>query len=73
VEIDGEMWAESDDFVGLFYPNPDGSRIHCLNSKLARAEVTVRIAGRPARAFRSSRAALEIGTDDPHHGVRMYL
>jgi hypothetical protein len=73
VEIDGEMWAESDDFVGLFYPNPDGSRIHCLNSKLARAEVTLRIAGRPSRAFRSSRAALEIGTDDPHHGVRMYL
>jgi hypothetical protein len=73
VELDGEMWAETDDFVGLFYPNPDGTTCHCLNSKLARAEVTLRIGGRPPRSFRSSRAALEIGTNDPHHGVRMYL
>ena len=35
------MWAETDDFVGLFYPNPDGTSCHCLNSKLARAELTV--------------------------------
>jgi hypothetical protein len=73
VALDGEMWAETDDFVGLFYPNPDGGTIQCLNTKLARAEVTLKLAGRPPRTFRSSRAALEIGTRNPHHGVRMYL
>jgi hypothetical protein len=73
VEIDGEMWAETDDFVGLFYPNPDGTMCHCLNTKLARAEVRLIVAGRPRRTLRSSRAALEIGTRDPGHGVRMYL
>jgi Tocopherol cyclase len=73
VEVEGEMWADTDDFVGLFYPNPDGTNRHCLNSKLARAEVTLKIAGHPPRRFRSSRAALEIGTSDPSHGVRMYL
>jgi hypothetical protein len=71
--LDGEMWADTEDFVGLFYPNPDGTSCHCLNSKLARAEVTLKIAGRPPRSYRSSRAALEIGTSDPNHGVRMYL
>jgi hypothetical protein len=73
LEIDGEMWAESDDFVGLFYPNPDGTMCHCLNSKLARAEVRLTLAGRASRALRSSRAALEIGTRDPRHGAKMYL
>ncbi len=73
VEIDGEMWAESDDFVGLFYPNPDGTMCHCLNSKLARAEIRLTLAGRAPRTLRSSRAALEIGTRDPGHGVKMYL
>lgn len=73
VEIDGEMWAESDDFVGLFYPNPDGTMCHCLNSKLARAEVRLALFRGPPRTLRSSRAALEIGTRDPGHGVKMYL
>ncbi len=73
LQIDGEMWAETDDFVGLFYPNPDGTTCHCLNSKLARAEVRLTLAGRPPRTLRSSRAALEIGTRDPRHGVKMYL
>jgi hypothetical protein len=73
VAIDGEMWADTDDFVGLFYPNPDGTYCYGLNSKLARAEVTLTLAGRPPRVYRSSRGALEIGTSDPHHGVRMYL
>jgi hypothetical protein len=73
VVIDGEMWADTDDFVGLFYPNPDGTVCYCLNSKLARAEVTVRLEGRAPRTLRSERAALELATRDPHHGVRMYV
>ena len=73
VEVEGEMWAETDDLVGLFYPNPDGHTIHCLNSKIAHAEVTLRLAGRAPRKLTSARAALEIGTPDPSHGVRMHV
>jgi hypothetical protein len=72
-EVHGEMWADTDDFVGLFYPNPDGTQLYCLNSKIARAEVTIQLEGRAPRTLRSSRAALEIMTSDPHHGVRMYV
>jgi hypothetical protein len=71
--IEGEMWADTDDFVGLFYPNPDGTVCYCLNSKLASAELTLRLEGRPPRTLRSRRAALELATRDPHHGVRMYV
>jgi hypothetical protein len=73
IEVDGEMWADTEDFVGLFYPNPDGSTCHCLNSKLARAEVTLRVAGRAPRTLRSAGSALEIGTLATDHGVRMYV
>jgi hypothetical protein len=73
IAVDGEMWADTDDFVGLFYPNPDGTTCYCLNSKLARAEVTLRIGSRAPKTLRSERAALEIATRDPHHGVRMYV
>ena len=73
IAIEGEMWADTDDFVGLFYPNPDGTLCYCLNSKLARAEIKVRLEGRAPRTLRSERAALELATRDPHHGVRMYV
>jgi hypothetical protein len=71
--IEGELWAESDDFVGLYYPNPDGTMTYCLNSKLARAELLVKTPGRGERLYRSRAAALEIATTDPNHGVRMYV
>lgn len=71
--IEGEMWAETDDMVGLFYPNPDGTMCHGLASMIANAEVTLRLPRLPSRTMRSSRAALEIGTTDARHGVRMYV
>jgi hypothetical protein len=73
VTLEGEMWADTEDFVGLFYPNPDGTLCYCLNSKLAHAELTLRIHGRASRTLHSSRAALELATRDPNHGVRMYV
>lgn len=73
VEVEGEMWAETEDFVGLYYANPDGQTIHCLNSKVAHADLVVRVAGRAPRRLTSSRAALEIGTRDADHGVRMVV
>jgi hypothetical protein len=71
--LEGELWAETDDFVGLYYLNPDGTMTYCLNTKLARAELLVKVPGRGERLFRSNAAALEIATDDPKHGVRMYV
>ena len=71
--IEGELWAETDDFVGLYYSNPDGTMTYCLNSKLAKAELLVKVAGRSERLYRSSAAALEIATTDPDHGVKMYV
>jgi hypothetical protein len=73
VEVAGEMWADTDDFAGLFFHQPDGSECLCLSSMLARAEITLSIAGRPPRTLRSERAALELATSDPHHGVRMHV
>jgi len=73
VAVEGELWGETDDFVGLYYPNPDGSMCHCLNTKLARAEVKLTTRGRAPITLRSRAAALEIGTRDPLHGVRMYV
>jgi hypothetical protein len=73
VAIEGEMWADTEDFVGLYYTNPDGVMIHCLNSKIAHAEMTLTLAGRAPRRLRTTRAALEIGTRDPNHGVRMFV
>lgn len=71
--IEGEFWAETDDFVGLYYPNPDGRMTYCLNTKLARAELALKMPGGGERTFRSKAAALEIATTDPNHGVRMYV
>jgi hypothetical protein len=72
-EVSGELWADSEDFVGLFYTNPDGKQLYCLNSKIAHAEVELRIERRAPKTLRSTRAALEIMTADPNHGVRMCL
>jgi hypothetical protein len=71
--IEGELWAKTDDFVGLFYANPDGKMTYCLNSKLADAELTFRPRGGAPLHLRSRAAALEIGTRDPGHGIRMYV
>jgi len=73
IRVRGEMFASTDDFVGLFYLNPDDTMTHCLNTKLAQAEVELTVQGRAPFTVRSRAAALEIGTMDPRHGVRMYV
>ncbi|MBW2461078.1 MAG: hypothetical protein JRH11_05495 [Deltaproteobacteria bacterium] len=57
--------------AGLHYENPDGSMTHCLNSKLAEGTVKLSAPGRPTRTLHSDAFALEIGTKDPDHGIRM--
>lgn len=71
--IEGLFEVDAGDMVGLHYPNPDGPMTYCLNSKLARAHVRLEVRGRPPVALRSRAAALEIGTRDAEHGVRMYV
>jgi len=71
--IEGSVEASDEDFVGLYYPNPDGRMTYCLNTKLATAQVCFQPAGGPAITRSSRCAALEIATRDPGHGVRMYV
>jgi hypothetical protein len=68
-----ELAAETDDFVGLHYANPSSGMTYCLNSKLARARLELSLPGGETVAATSRAAALEIGTRENTHGVRMYL
>jgi len=56
------------DFVALRYDNPPGGAKICLNSKLARCEVTLRRGG-TTRVLHSSRAAFEILDNTAPPGV----
>lgn len=69
--VSGELWADTEDFVGLSYENPDGAITHCLNSKIARGRIRLSVRGRPDIEALTRAAALEIGTKDPAHGVTM--
>lgn len=71
--IEGSLEADADDMVGLYYPNPHGPMTYCLNTKLARARVRFEARGRPPLSLTSRAAALEIGTRDEGHGIRMYV
>jgi hypothetical protein len=69
--IDGAFSADTRNFIGLHYENPDGAMTFCLNSKIASGHVRLAVAGRPAVDARTRAAALEIGTRDPDHGIKM--
>jgi hypothetical protein len=69
--VSGELWADTRDFVGLAYENPDGAITYCLNSKIARGRLRLSVRGRPDIEALTRAAALEIGTKDPAHGVTM--
>jgi len=60
--------AAAADFVALRYDNPPGGVKICLNSKIARCEVTLRRRG-TTTVLRSSRAAFEILDDTAPPGV----
>lgn len=69
--LSGELWAETADFAGLRYENPDGAVTYCLNSKIARGRLRLSIRGRPDVEAMTRAAALEIATLDPAHGVTL--
>jgi hypothetical protein len=62
--------ANPEDFIGLRYRNPPGGEKHCLNSKLATCEVTLRYrTGEVCTLSARRRAAFEILTDERDHGI----
>ena len=73
-----KFWAPAERFVGVDYHDPDGRVAHCLNTKIADAELTlwartgagweVMLEARSERA-----AALEIGDRESTRGVRTYI
>jgi hypothetical protein len=69
--VHGELAADTDEMVGLHYENPNGEMTYCLNSKISWGLLVLepRDGARVHATTRS--AALEIGTKDPKHGVRM--
>lgn len=68
--LSGRMHAPREAFVALRYDNPPGGHKTCLNSKLARCELTLERRGQPALELSTShRAAFEILTDDDSHGL----
>ena len=71
--VEGELSAETRDFVGLRYENPDGAMTYCLNSKIAGGKLRLEVKGRPPLTAHTRAAALEIGTKDPAHGIPILL
>jgi hypothetical protein len=71
VRITGRIAADRAAFVALRYDNPPGGVKHCLNTKIAAAELTVRdrATGRSQTLRTADRALFEILTDDTGHGV----
>jgi len=69
--LHGELAADVDEMVGLHYENPNGEMTYCLNSKIAWGLLVLEPRGGPRVHARTSCAALEIGTKDPKHGIRM--
>ena len=71
VDIEGVISAPREAFVGLDYYNPPGGVKHCLNSKIASCRLQFRDkrAGITEIIETRSRAAFEILTSDPDHGI----
>lgn len=70
VRVTAAFEASASDFVALPYADPPGGLRTCLNSKLARCELTLERPGRPPRTLHSAhRAALELISTRRDHGV----
>jgi hypothetical protein len=71
IDIEGQIWAPREAFVGLNYYNPPGGNKVCLNSKIAacRLHVMDRTSGKAETLETKHRAAFEILTNDQRHGI----
>ena len=72
VRISGRITAAPDAFVGLRYDDPPGGVKHCLNTKIASAEVTLEVGGRRVELRTAHRALFEILTDEPARDGRVH-
>ncbi|MBL4686295.1 MAG: hypothetical protein JKY37_17000 [Nannocystaceae bacterium] len=74
VDLKVRMSAPPEAFAGLTYRNPPGGSKTCLNSKLARCELTLLREGhQPLELTTEHRAAFEILTDNPPAEVPVLL
>jgi hypothetical protein len=71
VRISGRISGDRSDFVGLRYNNPPGGYKYCLNTKIGKAEITVRDrrSGRIEMLTAQHRALFEILADDTAAGI----
>ena len=74
IRMFGHVRATRGEFVGLTYRNPPGGSNACLNSKIASCIITLERAGKPAMTVSTRhRAAFEILTNDPSHGIPLAI
>jgi len=73
VEIDGEISASNNAFIGLNYHNPPGRNKYCLNSKIAQCKIRLKdkTTGEVKNLETKHRAAFEILTNDQSHGIKI--
>lgn len=73
ISVEGRVSGPASAFVGLAYANPPGGTKHCLNTKIAACELTVKhkATGRVDNLRSACRAAFEILTDRRDHGVEI--
>lgn len=71
IALEGSISAPRDAFVGLNYYNPPGGNKYCLNTKIASCQLklTDKRTGREEILVTNNRAAFEILTGDPKHGI----
>ncbi len=70
--LEASFTAEPSRIAGLRYEDPDGSSLFCLNSKLAYGEVRLTAQGR-TWSFKSDQVALEVGTRNGDHGLKIMI
>jgi len=71
VEIEGQISAPRQAFIGLNYYNPPGGNKHCLNSKITACNLYFKnkVTDKSEVLETKNRAAFEILTNDPNHGI----
>lgn len=62
--------ADTPQFAGLRYDDPDGGALACLNAKIAHGTLTL-TRGRTTLHLTTTQAALELGSRDPAHGIAL--
>jgi hypothetical protein len=70
IEVQGEVTAPLERFVGWIYADPDGGEHNTINCSIADMELTVEQEGRNPRTLRvPAGAAYELGMRETDHGV----